>query len=187
MRRIILIKHAKAQPVEGSSPETWPLSEAGKEAARQLAQKIESHRPAAIVSSPEPKALETAQILGELLQVPVKTHRDLEEHDRVNMPLLQTREFISLMALLFKQPNKVVLGNETAKAALWRMESAVDEILKEHPEQNVAIVSHGTVLALWLAKKLEMDGFPIWREMSQPAYVVVEEQEMKVVERVDRI
>ena len=67
------------------------------------------------------------------------------------------------------------------------MESAVDEILKEHPEQNVAIVSHGTVLALWLAKKLEIDAFPIWREMQQPAYVVVEEQEMKVVERVDRI
>ena len=68
------------------------------------------------------------------------------------MPQLRSAEFISLIELLFRRPNDLVLGKETAVAALSRFRSALDEVLAEHPEGNVAVVSHGTVIALLLEK-----------------------------------
>jgi broad specificity phosphatase PhoE len=187
MRTLLLIKHAKPEQREGVPSHDWPLSQAGREAAKLLAEKIRHHRPAVVVSSDEPKAMETAQIIAQSLQTPVETQPGLEEHDRSNVPMMATAEFVSTMALFFKQPNKLVLGEETAKGALWRFEEAMEEVLKKHPGGNIAVVSHGTVLALYLAKHLQLDGYQLWRQMGLPAYVAVEEPEMNVVERVDRI
>jgi len=104
MRKLILIKHARPQQVEGIPPEQWGLSEQGREACKSLAELVRPHAPVAIATSKEPKAAETARILGEVLGSRVEPTEDLHEHDRTGVPLMATREFIRLMALFFKQP-----------------------------------------------------------------------------------
>jgi len=189
MRKLILIKHASPQVQADLPPEKWPLSEEGKAKCALLAEQVAAYSPAVVVSSEEVKAEETARVVAERLGVPHHVAADLHEHDRSNVPQLRTAEFISLMELLFRRPRELVLGKETAVAALSRFESALDEVLMEHPAGNVAVVSHGTVIAL-LLEKLEPKrrGFDAWRAMKLPSFAVLSVPAMaldRVVENID--
>jgi len=189
MRKLILIKHASPQVQPDLPPERWPLSDEGKAKCALLAEHLAAYSPAVVVSSDEMKAEETGQILAERLGVSHHVAADLHEHDRSNVPQLSTAEFISLMELLFRRPWDLVLGKETAVAALSRFESALDEVLMEHPAGNVAVVSHGTVIAL-LLEKLEPKrrGFDAWRAMKLPSFAVLSVPAMaldRVVENID--
>src|SRR5690348_15964741 len=113
MPTLLLIKHARPEQLEGRPPQAWPLSEPGPTACPALADKLRPHRPAAIVSSDEKKAAETAKLLAQHLNFPAPDVRpDLHEHDRTHVPLMRTADFISSMANFFKNPRKLVLGHE---------------------------------------------------------------------------
>jgi broad specificity phosphatase PhoE len=174
MRKLILIKHASPQVRAELPPEQWPLSEEGRAKCVLLSKHLAALSPAAVVSSEELKAAETGKIVAGLLGVPFDTAPDLHEHDRSNVPQLRTAEFISMMELLFRRPGELVLGRETAVAALSRFRSALDEVLLGHPEGNVAVVSHGTVIAL-LLEKLDPSrkGYEVWRAMKLPSFAVL--------------
>lgn len=174
MRKLILIKHASPQVQADLPPEAWPLSEEGKAKCATLAEQVAAFAPAVVVSSEELKAAETARVVARHLGVPHHAAPDLHEHDRSNVPQLRSAEFISLIELFFRRPNELVLGKETAFAALSRFRSALDEVLAEHAEGNLAVVSHGTVIAL-LLEKLDpgRKGFEAWRAMKLPSFVVL--------------
>jgi len=173
MRKLILIKHARPQVDPDVSSENWTLSEEGRQKCAPLAEDLRGFDFASIVSSSEPKAIETAQIIGQLLAKPVRTGNDLFEHDRSNVPHMESREFISMVALFFKEPDRLVLGNETADEAYERFGAAVDEIVAAETG-DVAIVTHGTVLALLAERRAKQDPFAIWRRMGLPSFLVME-------------
>ena len=180
-RKLILIKHASPQVQPDLPPEQWPLSDEGKARCEALARAVAAYSPVAVVSSEETKATETAEIVARHLGVPHHVAADLHEHDRSNVPQLRSAEFISMMELLFRRPNDLVLGKETAVAALSRFESAIDEVVLGHPEGNVAVVSHGTVIALLLEKlDRRRKGFEVWRAMKLPSFAVLTLPEMSV-------
>ncbi|MDB5295925.1 MAG: hypothetical protein JWO31_1908, partial [Phycisphaerales bacterium] len=144
--------------------------------------------PAAVVTSREPKAAETGALLAAALGLPPAEASDgLGEHDRSNVPHLPTREFISLVELFFRRPGERVLGRETADEALVRFAAAVDDVLARHPAGNVAVVTHGTVLALLLAKHGGGRPFELWRRMGLPSYAVVELPAWRVARVVERV
>ncbi|MEA2708909.1 MAG: hypothetical protein QOF78_1510 [Phycisphaerales bacterium] len=174
MRKLILIKHASPLVIPGTPSEKWNLSDKGRESCGPLAEAIREHEPQRIVSSEEPKARETAEILGEKLGVPVEIAPGLHEHDRSNVPHMRTGEFISHMELFFRRPMERVLGRESAVQALDRFESAVNAVLEKHPAGNIAIVSHGTVIALLAAEHADRYGFDLWREMGLPSFLTFE-------------
>lgn len=187
MAKLTLIKHASPQQEPGVSPHDWKLSAAGREKAAALAERLRVHAPAIIFTSDEPKAVETAEIIAQALGVPHEVAADLHEHDRINVPQMPTREFISSMALFFKRPTELVLGRETAEQARRRMTVAMDRILAENERRDVAVVTHGTVLALYLAPLLEGDEFDLWRRLGLPSYVVLDGEKMETVEIVERV
>ena len=135
----------------------------------------------------QPKAVETAEILAAALGVPHEVAADLHEHDRSNVPQMPTREFISSVALFFKRPTELVLGRETAEQARRRMTVAMDRILSANEGRDVAVVTHGTVLALYLAPLLEGDEFDLWRRLGLPSYVVLDAEKMEAIETVERV
>jgi broad specificity phosphatase PhoE len=186
MRKLILIKHAKPLVDPAKPSDLWGLSDEGREQARALASKIAPHNVAIVISSEEPKAEQTAQILAGELKVAVETAPDLHEHDRSNVPHMRSGEFISHVELFFRKPRERVLGRESASEALGRFENAIDDVLAEHAEGNIAIVSHGTVIALFVEHHSDRNGFAIWREMSLPSFAVFELPEMKLEEMRNR-
>jgi broad specificity phosphatase PhoE len=188
MKKLILIKHASPQVVPGTPPEQWKLSAQGRASCATLGERLRIHAPRLIVSSTEPKAVETGQLISEALKIPAESAPDLHEHDRSNVPHMRSSEFISSMELFFRRPDELVLGNETAREAEERFTAAVEAVLSAHQSSDsIAIVSHGTVIALLLARRTNRPAFQLWREWGLPSFAVLELPECCVIETVAKV
>lgn len=186
-RTLTLVKHARPEKLDGVDSHEWPLSPQGRDDVRRLVAQLAGNKYAAVISSPEPKAAETAALLSEAFSLDFSTHEGLAEHDRSNVPLMKTPEFVSAIANFFSKPAQLVLGKETAKHALKRFEQAMDATLAAHPEGDLLIVSHGTVLALWLGTYAQIDPYQTWRQMGLPSYVKLSWPACDIVDRKDQI
>jgi broad specificity phosphatase PhoE len=187
MRKLILIKHASPLVIPVTPPEQWKLSDKGRESCAALAEALREHEPAIIISSEEPKAQETAQLAASRLGVPTESAANLHEHDRTNVPHMRSGEFISHMELFFRRPDERVLGRESADEALSRFEKAVDSVVAAHSSGNIAIVTHGTVLALYLASHNDRDPFHLWRELGLPSFVALDLATRKITGLVAKV
>ncbi|HWP39495.1 MAG TPA: histidine phosphatase family protein [Tepidisphaeraceae bacterium] len=187
MSRLILIKHASPRVVASEPAHSWRLSEQGRAACIPLAEALRSHAPALIVSSTEPKAVETAELVASHLAIPCETAPDLHEHDRSNVPHMRSGEFISMMELMFRKPDQLVLGRETARQAQQRFSHAVQSVISRHDGKDLAIVSHGTVIALFVAQHSARPAFQLWRMMELPSFVVMEHPGWRIVHTMMRI
>jgi broad specificity phosphatase PhoE len=187
MRKLILIKHARPNIAEGVPTHEWELSDEGKRACAALAAVVARHEPAVIVTSDEVKAEQTGRLLAESLKVPIETAADLHEHDRSNVPIMPSRDFLSLLALFFKDRRRLVLGRETADEAADRFEDAIDSVVEKHSTGNIAVVTHGTVLALFAEEHGAGDAFGLYRTLGLPSVVVFTLPEFKLVEMIERI
>lgn len=188
MAKLILIKHAAPEVDSTAPPERWRLSAEGKSKAEVLAKRLEPLAPSVVVTSEETKAAETGDVLGRVLSAPVERAAGLAEHDRSNVPQMVTREFISMMELVFRKPRQLVLGRETAAGALARFRNALDDVLEVHRDKGtIAVVSHGTVIALFLAETTGKPAFEYWRRMKLPSYAVLELPSLEMAELVDAV
>jgi broad specificity phosphatase PhoE len=183
-RRLILIKHAAPLVDPNKSSETWRLSEKGRASCGPLAEALRSYDLSVLVASEEPKAKETAEEVGRLLNVSAETAPGLHEHDRSNVPHMRSGEFISHVELMFRKPLERVLGRESAEEARQRFEKAVDAVMARHPSGNIGIVTHGTVIALFASDHSGNQGFALWREMGLPSFLVVSTDAGYTVEQV---
>src|SRR4051812_1236089 len=103
-RQLILIKHAAPEVVPSVPSEQWHLSERGRASCGPLSEKLRPFNPGVIVSSTEPKAVETAELVAKHLNLTSQTAPDLHEHDRHDVPHMRSSEFISTMELFFRRP-----------------------------------------------------------------------------------
>ena len=56
------------------------------------------------------------------------------------------------MRRFFAEPDALVYGDETAEQARARFQGGIDQILADAaPEENIAVIAHGTVIALYAA------------------------------------
>src|SRR5512134_626616 len=117
---LILVKHSHAAAREDIPAREWNLSQEGQVRARRLAQKLIPFRPGVIVSSTEPKAKETAEVLAREVHLEFHTAENLHEHDRSNVPLLSEHEFHASVRRFFERPDELVFGHETANEAYAR-------------------------------------------------------------------
>jgi broad specificity phosphatase PhoE len=187
MRKLILIKHAAPLVIPGTPPEKWKLSDKGRESIAPLAEALRPHAPAVVVTSEEPKARETGELLAQALGIPFETAAGLHEHDRSNVPHMRSGEFISHVEVFFRKPTERVLGRESAVVALDRFEAAVNSVIAKHAGGNIAIVSHGTVIALLAAEHSDRYGFELWREMGLPSVAVLELPSMELEQVVAKV
>ncbi len=65
-----------------------------------------------------------------------------------------------------------MLGSETAEQARDRMSAAIDDIV-ESGQQDSIVVTHGTVMTLYVASVADADPMRFWRRLGLPAYVVL--------------
>lgn len=187
MPKLILIKHAAPKKDADLPSDQWTLSDDGRAAAQRLADRVAPHQPSRVIASHEPKAIETGRIVAETCGVPLEQADGIEEHHRRHVPLMRTRDFVSAVAHFFTDPQRRGLGEETAEAARSRFTGAIDRLISQHPSQNLAIVTHGTVLALYTAELLREPPFQLWRNLGLPSMLVFEWPEMRLVDRLDRV
>ncbi|MFW6039141.1 MAG: histidine phosphatase family protein [bacterium] len=171
MRSLILVKHSMPELQADRPAAQWRLSEDGRHRCLALARHLAAHAPVAIVASREPKAAETAMILAKHLNRPCVLADDLHEHERTNVPLMKPAEFQASVAAMLAEPDELVLGLETARQAQQRFARAVNRVLDAHPEGNIVIVAHGTVISLLLALRSGQDALAVWKRLGLPSFV----------------
>ncbi|NJR12490.1 histidine phosphatase family protein [bacterium] len=68
----------------------------------------------------------------------------------------------------------LLFGEETFTAAQTRLDATLHDVMARHPHETIAAVSHGTVMALWLAPLMQQPAEHIWQALGMPAYAVID-------------
>ena len=135
--------------------------------------------PKEICSSKELKAVETADIIGSTLAVPVRVRQGLEEHHRDGVPHFSTRsEFEQSVLQVMLHPDRLMMGSETGKQALDRFTKALNDQLRSRSGDVIA-VTHGTIMALYCGEVLGFDATKVWQRLSMPCFIVLEPDERR--------
>lgn len=173
MPKLILVRHSLPNIVPTIPADQWSLSEAGRERCERLADKVAAYHPDVVITSMEPKAIETGQIVAGRLGKPRETAEGLHEHERRDVGFGSVAWFEGQVAHFFKEPQSLVFGSETANQAHQRFSRAIANILEAYPERNVAVVTHGTVMSLFVARAAGLEPFPFWKRLGLPAFTVL--------------
>jgi len=182
---VVLVKHSAPTVIASVPAAEWHLSPGGIERCAGLADRLRAFSTRSITSSAEPKAVETATIVGERLGFPVEVIGDLHEHDRRDTKLLGDDAFRHAIRSLFARPHDRVFGRETAADALARFDAAVGRLLASRgPEEDVIVVTHGTVISLFVAAHTGEDGFGLWSRLGLPSLVVLRRADLSL-ERIE--
>jgi len=160
MRKLALVRHSLPEIVASEPAAQWRIGEAGRSLCGPLADRLKAYEPHLIVSSTEPKAVETAEIVAGRLGVESETASGLHEHDRSGSTgLLGKERFEETIAELFERPDELVMGQETAAQARDRFAGTVQCVVEMRPDKSVVIVAHGTVISLFVANYTDQDPF----------------------------
>ncbi len=174
-RYLILVRHSDVDLVPGKPSHEWRLSAHGRARCRAFAPKLQPYRPTMFITSLEPKAAETGQIMAETIGVPWQTAVNLHEHERHTIPYYDRLEdFHAVVEQLFLRPDDLVLGEETAVQASARFAAAVRAVLTAHPVGNPVIVTHGTVISLFVHRyNPQLAPIAFWRQLTLPAAIIL--------------
>jgi len=163
---LLLIRHALPERVElESGAADPPLSAAGHDQSKHLADYLEHERLDAIYASPLRRAVQTARPLAEAHACSVTLVADVAEWDR------NSSEYVPIEVLKATNDPRwqaMVAGewgseDETAEQFNARVISALEGLIAAHSGHRIAVVCHGGVINAYLAHVLGVpDGQPFF-------------------------
>ena len=182
---MVLVKHA--QPVlDGTKPaREWGLTAKGEEQAKRLGAALRPFIPCHLVSSPEPKALRTCEIVADELDASMRVVEGLREIDRPVLPIMPASEHEQLNARIFTEFEHRVMGRESAQEARQRFGDAVTTEALRTEANDLIVVAHGTVISLFVSEHNDVDSFGLWRRLQCPSFVVLENSSFRLLDVVD--
>ena len=138
------------------------LSEEGREQARRLAERLSDEKIAAVYASPLGRTVETARILAAPHNLQVQTCDGFREISHGHWEGMKRREveekFPDEMAEWEKDPYTFAPeGGESGLAVTARALPALIDLVRDHPGENVLIVSHKATIRLLLSSLLGFD------------------------------
>lgn len=176
MNSLILIRHSHTKIEKDISSHEWELSETGFERIEPFSSRLKGYSVGKLFCSKETKCLQTAELLAKCLAVPFKPVKGLEESHRHNLPFFEdAKDFKSKVEKAMAERNSLILGEETLANALSRFSNAVNKVCNDNPElETIAIVSHGTVISLFVEQLTGVDAFNFWSKLKMPDFFVLD-------------
>jgi len=148
MNRLLLIRHAMNDWV-GKRVAGWTpgisLNEEGQEQAARLAEWLEPVPLEAIYSSPLERALETAEPIASSHGLDIEIRDSIGESRYGELDGKRIEEIFKseLWEQWLRHPSRTRFpGAETTYEVQVRVVAALEQILQDHPEGNIAVVSH---------------------------------------------
>lgn len=158
MAQLLLIRHGQTEwNVEGryTGQSDIPLNERGHAEAADVANKLKDQSLDAIYSSDLERAYNTARYIAQACELDIATDSRLRE---INQGVWEGMLFPDIKAQFQAELNKRAAdplnvgapGGETVGEVRARVLAALKEILSKHPgpDQRVAIVAHGFIIAV---------------------------------------
>ena len=138
------------------------LSEKGREEARRLAERLKGEKISAVYASPLGRTVETARILAAPHDLEVQTcdgFREISHGHWEGMKRHKVEEkFPEEMAEWEKDPYTFApSGGESGLAVTARALPALIALVRQHPGENILIVSHKATIRLLLSSLLGFD------------------------------
>ncbi len=168
MAHLFLIRHGRSTwnavgRIQGCADP--PLDELGREQARLLAERLREEPPVALYTSPLQRAKETAEIIGQALGMPVTPDERLKEYDGGDITGLTWEQVVERYPDLSRrwaeaEEGVEFPGAEKGQVFQARVAAVFDEIVAQHIEGPIGVVSHGGTLGAYLNYLL---GLPTWR------------------------
>jgi broad specificity phosphatase PhoE len=170
--QLYLIRHA-SPAIQPNAPATqWPLSARGQDEARSLAAVAQEWGLRTLYTSNEIKAQSTALIVGEACGLQPHVVAGFEEL-RFDEWIRNADEFAGAVRHILEAPDESFRGAERASAAATRFAGGI--ALIRHAPMPAAVVSHGRVLAAYLALQARQeDAFTLWRSIPMPAWALLD-------------
>jgi probable phosphoglycerate mutase len=175
---IIFIRHAEPERIASGTgvPANPSLTELGALQAERLADWLAHERVDAVLSSPQRRAVETAQPIANAHGLDVAICNGLVEYD------VQADHYIPVEELRATKDERWTamvegrwtdFGGEAPDDFVKRITTTLDEIIDTHPGQTVAAVCHGGVINVALATVLGIDRLlwfdPVYTSISRVA------------------
>jgi len=163
--RLILLRHGQTRwnregRVQGVTD--VELTKVGEEQSQRVALHLQSEPLEAVYSSPLGRALYMAERIAASRGIPVQTHPGLMELNQGCLEGLTYQEIVTRHPALIEQwkkaPASVLIPDGESLVSLqeraWR---SIEEIVRNHPQGSVVVVSHNLVNRVTLCKLLQMD------------------------------
>ena len=161
---LYLIRHTGVTLVAGLSPGEWPASAEGVAAAERLATAPALKTVRTVASSPELKALATAEPIARQLGLQVTVEPDLREVSRPPSSIVPPDVIRAWVHAYLSEGGQD--GWEPPAEARARITSCIDRLRATTP-CPIAVISHGLVLTLYRG-----DEQNLWQSMPLPAVAV---------------
>jgi probable phosphoglycerate mutase len=150
---LILVRHGL--PLHSTETSNPPLSPAGREQSRLVAQALSAERVDAVFSSTMIRAVQTAEPFAALADLPIQQRDGICEFDRgtgsyVPMEQLKRENYPAWKAF--------VDGGLNVDIGAFQKEvvETLDAVIKSHAAKRVVVFCHGGVVNVWAAHVLGM-------------------------------
>ena len=144
------LTHPQVQINPSISVGSWSLNEVGRERTQAFALLSGLELTKVIVCSAERKAVETAEIVANVLGLEIDVRDGMRENDRTSTGFLPQPEFERMADQFFARPSKSVNGWERAVDAQSRIVRAMEKVLAQNINGDILVVGHGAVGTLLL-------------------------------------
>lgn len=171
--QLTLIRHSKTIPDPNEAITAWRLSDVGIVKAKEFSKLDLIKKIDTTYTSLQRKAIETAINICEPNNIPVDFNKNLTETTSFTNKFLDDVEEKSRQYLESEVDS--FADGETTKEALKRFMNALDQIVFEEKAKgnnNVGIVSHGTILALFSTQFVDKTAYEIHKQIQMPDIAV---------------
>ncbi len=171
--RLYLVRHSDVTVRPERPGAEWHLSQDGRAAADALADDPHWAGLVSIYTSPEPKASSTAQRIAARHGLPIRIERDLREVEGRRWTeqaeyRVQVRRYLA---------GEAVDRWETEQEVQRRVRASIEATMERHSGRDVAVVSHGLALTVYLAGLLDLDAaaaYELWAGIRFPDIAIVD-------------
>ena len=183
MPELVLVRHSNSDHNAVQAAADWSLTAEGLRRCQPLARHLAPYQAQRLHSSPMPKAMQTAKGVAQRLgNLPIHECPLLAEHSREsNAPYGSAADFDARMKRLFAAPDELIFGDETADQAKQRFQQGVNTILAgADSAENVVVVSHGTVMVLFVAQYNPINSYSFWKRLKMPAVIALDLPDFRI-------
>lgn len=183
MAQLLLVKHALPDIQPDVPAKKWRLGEQGRVQSARLAEALRPYAPSVVITSDEPKAVETGGIVGEMLGLSARGAPGLYELDRTGEPYFDDPGgYERAVKAFFERPTERAFGQESAAEARGRFLQAVAGALESYPAETVILVAHGIVNTLFVAAHNDIRPFAFWKNWPLGTFAVLSRSEYRIIE-----
>jgi broad specificity phosphatase PhoE len=152
--RFIFLRHAETKKNPDINAAEWELSDLGKLQAEEAASLKDLLDATAIYASDEKKTVLTAEPLARKLNLQINELANFSEVKRgdkfLSKEAFEQEKVKQLLDLDYK-----AFDGESGNDAMKRFEQGVATLSSMHPNETVLIATHGTILNIYFASKLQ--------------------------------